>query len=103
MIARAPLAVAVQEGAPLGEEGRDYDHNFYVPLPFRNTARSHMSLIPWLRYEDEGIPVPQGYWWPDVFYNIGYRSYTKNVKVESLTGQSLENARKLFDETGESF
>ena len=47
------------------------------------------------------MKVLQRYWRPDVFYNIGYRAYAKSVKVESLSGLSLENARKLLDETGE--
>jgi hypothetical protein len=102
LIANPPLAVAVQEGAPLGEEGRDYDHNFYVPLPFSEHCKITYecdSLV--MRHENEGIAVPSGYWWPDVFYNIGYRAYAKSVKVESVSGLSLENARKLLDETGE--
>jgi hypothetical protein len=101
MIARAPLAVAVQEGAPLGEAGRDYDHNFYVPLPFETHCKITYEFDSLkLRYDDEGIPVPQGYWWPDVFYNIGYRQYGKNVKVRSLTANSLKDAKKLLDEAG---
>lgn len=103
LIAGPPLAVAVQEGAPPGEEGRDYDHNFYVPLPFAEHCKITYecdSLI--LRYENEGIKVPQGYWWPDVFYNIGYRAYAKDVRVESLSKNALEKARPLLDEAGAS-
>ena len=101
LIAKPPLAVAVQEGAPLGEEGRDYDHNFYVPLPFSAHCKITYecdSLV--MRYENEGIPVPQGYWWPDVFYNIGYRAYSKDIKVESVSGAALEKARTLLDDAG---
>ncbi len=102
LIAKAPLAVAVQEGAPLGEAGRDYDHNFYVPLPFSKHCKITYEFDSLrLRYEDEGVPVPQGYWWPDVFYNIGYRLYGKNVKVSSLTLQALKNAKNLLDEAGD--
>jgi len=94
LIARPPLAVSVQEGAPLGEEGRDYDHNFYVPLPFSGHCKITYecdSLVK--RYENEGTPVPGGYWWPDVFYNIGYRAYSKDVKVESISRDALEDAK----------
>jgi hypothetical protein len=101
MIAGPPLAVAVQEGAPLGEEGRDYDHNFYVPLPFSDHCKITYECDSLeMRYENEGIPVPQGYWWPDVFYNIGYRVYSKDVKVESISAASLEKARTLLDDAG---
>jgi hypothetical protein len=98
LVAGSPLAVAVQEGAPLGEEGRDYDHNFYVPLPFSGHCKITYecdSLV--MRYENEGVSVPEGYWWPDVFYNIGYRAYSKDVKVESVSRQTLENAKNLLD------
>ena len=101
LITGAPLAAAVQEGAPLGEEGRDYDHNFYVPLPFSGHCKITYecdSLV--RRYEYDGISVQQGYWWPDVFYNIGYRAYAKDVKVESVTALTLENAKSLLGEAG---
>jgi len=45
--------------------------------------------------------VPGGYWWPDVFYNIGYRAYSRNTKVESVTSETLRAALSLFNETGE--
>ena len=100
LIAGAPLAAAVQEGAPLGEEGRDYDHNFYVPLPFSSHCKITYECDSLeLRFENEGIAVPQGYWWPDVFYNIGYRIYPGEVKVESLSKQILENAKAAIEET----
>jgi hypothetical protein len=53
-----------------------------------------------LRFENEGIAVPQGYWWPDVFYNIGYRVYAKDVKVESVSDRILKNAKSLLVEAG---
>ena len=101
LLSGPPLAVAVQEGAPLGEEGRDYDHNFYIPLPFSEHCKITYecdSLV--MRYENEGIPVPQGYWWPDVFYNIGYRNYAKEVKVESVSKEILENTKLAVAEAG---
>ena len=101
LISKPPLAAAVQEGAPIGEEGRDYDHNFYVPLPFSEHCKITYECDSLeMRYENEGISVPQGYWWPDVFYNIGCREYAKYIKVESLSKQILENAKELIDKAG---
>ena len=61
LIAKPPLAVAVQEGAPLGEEGRDYDHNFYVPLPFSKHCKITYECDSLkMRYENEGIAVSTG-------------------------------------------
>jgi hypothetical protein len=101
LITGPPLAGAVQDGAPFGEEGRDYDHNFYVPLPFSKHCKITYecdSLV--LRYEYEGIKIPAGYWWPDVFYNIGYRAYTNDVEVESVSKKGLEDAKPLLAEAG---
>jgi hypothetical protein len=98
LLARPPLAVSVQAGAPLGEAGRDYDHNLYVPIPFASHCKISYecdSLV--LRYDYDGIPVEKGYYWPDVFYNIGYRAYTKNTKVESFSLQVLKNVKPLLN------
>lgn len=101
LITKSPLAVAVQEGAPLGEEGRDYDHNFYVPLPFSGHCKITYECDSLrMLFENEGVPVTQGFWWPDVFYNIGYRAYAREVKVESVTKKILENAKRVLDEAG---
>ena len=102
LLGESPLAVSVQEGAPPGEEGRDYDHNLYVPIPFSNRCKITYecdSLI--LRYEYEGIPVETGYYWPDVFYNIGFRTYNKDVRVESFSMKALNKAKYLLAEAGE--
>ncbi|MCX6225345.1 MAG: DUF2961 domain-containing protein [Bacteroidia bacterium] len=96
-----PLAVSVQAGAPMGEEGRDYDHNLYLPIPFARHCKITYecdSLV--LRYENEGVPVPKGYYWPDVFYNIGFRAYIKNTKISSFSTETLKRARLLMEETG---
>jgi hypothetical protein len=97
----SPLAAAVQEGAPLGEEGRDYDHNFYVPLPFKKHCMITYECDSLrLRYEYEGIPVPEGYWWPDVFYNIDCRIYTGKTEVVSLTRHELGNEAERLAAAG---
>ncbi|HOW40261.1 MAG TPA: DUF2961 domain-containing protein [Bacteroidales bacterium] len=102
LICAPPLASSMQEGAPLGEEGRDYDHNFYVPLPFAEHCKITYECDSLrLLYDYEGTKVPQGYYWPDVFYNIGYRSYTGKVKVRSVTAADLDTLKYSFDRAGE--
>jgi len=101
LLANPPLAVSVQAGAHLGEEGRDYDHNLYVPIPFARHCKITYecdSLV--LRYENEGVAVPHGYYWPDVFYNIGYRAYRPGIKVKSFSIEALNAAKPLLDEAG---
>jgi hypothetical protein len=92
-----PLAVSVQAGAPLGEKGRDYDHNLYLPVPFSRHCKVTYqcdSLV--LLHNYEGIQVPEGYYWPDVFYNIDYRAYEKNTRVESFSLQTLSETKPLL-------
>ena len=102
LLSNPPLAVSVQEGAPLGEEGRDYDHNFYVPIPFAGHCKITYECDSLrLLYDYEGIKVPDGYYWPDVFYNIGYRAYSKNTRVQSATAEIFESVKPLFEKTGE--
>lgn len=101
LLSRPPLAVSLQAGAPLGEEGRDYDHNLYVPIPFALHCKITYecdSLV--LRFENEGVAVPEGFYWPDVFYNIGFRHYSRRVKVESFSGKVLKDAKPFLDEAG---
>jgi hypothetical protein len=74
-------------------EGWGYDHNFYLPIPFAEHARITYecdSLT--MKYEREGVPVPGGYWWPDVFYNICYREYTPGTRVRTFTVEELKEA-----------
>jgi hypothetical protein len=102
LLTQSNLAVSVQDGAYLGEVGRDYDHNFYVPLPFAQHCKITYecdSLV--LLYELEGMVIKEGYYWPDVFYNIGCRIYEKNTKVKSVSRKSLWEARSLLDKAGE--
>jgi hypothetical protein len=102
-VAPWPLAASVQLGAPRGEEGRDYDHNFYLPLPYAKHCKiTYETDILELRYEYEGTPVEGGYWWPDVFYNICYREYGPEVRVKSFTKKALKLAAPLIARTAES-
>jgi len=74
IIAGYPFSASVQKGAPLGEEGRSYDHNLYFPIPFSKHCKITYECDSLVRkYDYEGIPVDTGYYWPDVFYNICYK------------------------------
>ena len=100
-LAGYPFTASVQEGAPLGGEGRDYDHNLYLPIPFAEHARiTYECDALEKKFEYEGVPVPGGYYWPDVFYNICYRQYPVETKVESFSMEALHEAKSLLDQTG---
>ncbi len=100
VLAGHPLSASLQAGAPLGEEGRDYDHNLYIPIPFSKHCKVTYECDS-LRvlYEYEGMKIDQGYLWPDVFYNICYRLYTPSVKVESFSMEALRKAEKTIEDT----
>lgn len=89
-----PLSASVHEGAPLGEEGRDYDHNLYLPIPFSNHCK--------ITYECDSLilkkrfPLNEEYYWPDVFYNICYRKYTPQISVRSLSKEDLIQENPLI-------
>lgn len=96
-----PFSASVQEGAPVRVEGWGYDHNFYLPVPFAEHAMITYecdSLVK--RYEREGVRIPEGYWWPDVFYNIGYRHYPEGTSIRSFSLEELEKAENLIGNTG---
>ncbi len=102
LISNPPLAVSVQEGADPGEEGRDYDHNFYVPLPFSEHCKITYECDSLRMVHDYGgNKVSESHYRPDVFYNIGYRAYSVRTRVESVTADALVSARSLFDKAGE--
>jgi hypothetical protein len=103
LLAGYPFSASLQEGAPLGEEGRDYDHNFYLPIPFAKHCKITYECDSLrLLYDYEGIHVKNGFYWPDVFYNICYRSYIKGTNVESFSIQALKESQSLIEKAGVS-
>lgn len=96
-----PFSASVQEGAPLGEEGRDYDYNLYLPIPFSTHCKITYECDSLrILYDYEGRAVPEGYYWPDVFYNINYRIYDRTVRVKSFTLKELERCRNKIASAG---
>jgi hypothetical protein len=99
MLAGYPFAVSLQEGAQRRQEGWGYDHNLYFPIPFSR----HIKIT----YECDMLEVLREtdghtYYFPDVFYNIGYREYPGNTRVESFSREALERARPLLEKTGQA-
>ena len=98
LLAVPPFAVSLQEGAPVGEEGRDYDHNLYFPIPFSTHCKVTYECDSLrILYDYEGTHVPDGYYWPDVFYNICYRLYTEGTSVESFNMETPGKIKPLLE------
>ncbi|MFO7668417.1 MAG: DUF2961 domain-containing protein [Bacteroidales bacterium] len=94
LIAGPPFAVSVHEGVPVYEKGRDMDHNFYLPIPFARHCK--------ITYECDTLQrTKAGNYFPDVFYNIGYRAYPKRTSVESFSMEALSRAKPLLDQAKE--
>lgn len=101
LLAEYPFSSSVQAGAPIGEYGRDYDHNLYFPIPFSKHCKiTYECDSIRILYDYEGIKVPEGYLWPDVFYNIDYRIYENDVNVKSFSLADIENCRYQAERSG---
>jgi hypothetical protein len=95
LLTEPPFAVSVHQGVPVREIGRDMDHNFYLPVPFSKHCK--------ITYQCDTLQLtPEGNYFPDVFYNIGYRLYSDETNVETFTMQALEKARPLLEKAKES-
>ncbi len=99
-LVKYPFSASVQKGAPVGEVGRDYDHNFYLPIPYTENCKITYecdSLV--MLFDYEGTPVPEGYYWPDVFYNICYRQYLQGSRIESFSSRAMNEAGEAVNRT----
>jgi hypothetical protein len=97
LLAGHPFSVSVQEGAQRRQEGWGYDHNLYFPIPFSR----HIKIT----YECDMLEVLREanghtYYFPDVFYNIGYRAYQKGTKVRSFSWKEHASAGPLIEKAG---
>ena len=87
-----PLAVSVHKGVTIRETGRDLDHNLYLPVPFAGHCK--------ITYECDTLGLNgEGNYFPDVFYNIGFREYSKTTRVRSFSAKALLKAGPLLEKT----
>ena len=89
-IAREPFSQSLPADAPLNERG----HNLYFPIPYSQHCK--------VTYECDSLIVKEHYWWPDVFYNICYREYAKDVKVETFSLAGLKEIQSEIDEAAKN-
>ena len=89
MLAEAPFSQAVPEKAPIYERG----HNLYVPIPYAKHCK--------ITYECDSLRLKDSHYWPDVFYNICYRQYQPETRVETFSMEQLKKDKPDFDRTKE--
>jgi len=92
LLALPPFAISVHKGVIIREKGRDLDHNLYLPIPFARHCK--------ITYECDSLRMyKKDFYYPDVFYNIGYRRYNDDVEVETFSMQALAKAKPLLDKS----
>jgi len=77
LLAPEPFSQSLPSDAPLNERG----HNLYFPIPYSDHCK--------VTYECDSLREKEHFYWPDVFYNICYREYPKEVKVETFSLKGL--------------
>lgn len=87
-LATEPLASSVSPETDYGQRG----HNLYLPIPYSNHCK--------ITYECDAVELVNNRWRPSIYYNIDYRTYNKDVKVESFSMEVLERAKSLVEKTG---
>jgi hypothetical protein len=89
-LAGPPFAVSVHRGVIIREKGRDLDHNLYLPVPFARHCK--------ITYEcDSLVKIKEGYYYPDVFYNIDGRQYDAGTAVKTFSMKELLKARPALE------
>lgn len=79
-----PLSSSVSDSTIYEKRG----HNLYLPLPYANHCR--------ITYESENIKDFGARTGEAVYYNINYRTYSKQVKVISFSEQELTKAKETI-------
>ena len=86
-LAPEPLAASVSPEAEYKTRG----HNLYVPIPYSKHCK--------ITYECDAVKFEDDNWSPSIYYNINYRTYDSDVKVESITENNLIDSKPLIEKT----
>jgi len=86
-LAPDPLASSVSPETDYQQRG----HNLYLPIPYSKHCK--------ITYECDAVRFENNRWRPSIYYNINYRTYNQGVQVESFSGEVLERAKPVIDQT----
>jgi hypothetical protein len=89
MLASEPLAASVSPETDYHQRG----HNLYLPIPYNQQCK--------ITYECDAVRFENNRWMPSIYYNICYRTYEKEVQVESFSMDVIERNRELISATGQ--
>jgi len=85
LLAGEPLSSSVSPESDYYRRG----HNLYLPVPYQNRCK--------ITYECDAVKEVDGRMRPSIYYNINYREYTGQAKVESFSLASLEKNITLIN------
>lgn len=86
VLAPEPLSASVSEETDYRQRG----HNLYLPIPYAKGCK--------VTIECDSIRIEEDRRIPSIYYNIGYRAYTKDVKVESFSQEVLEKVKNTVED-----
>lgn len=89
LLAVEPLASSV---SPLTERAHR-GHNLYLPIPYSRYCK--------ITYQCDAVKIEKNKRRPSIYYNICYRTYEKNVEVESFSQEVLKRAEPAIKQTAE--
>ncbi len=89
LLAGEPLSSSVSPESDYYRRG----HNLYLPIPYS----AHCKIT----YECDSILISENRRKPSVYYNICYRDYDDNVKVETLKMEILRDSESIIEEVNQ--
>ncbi len=88
VLTRTPLASSVSDSTKYERRG----HNLYLPLPYARHCK--------ITYESMNIKDPGAKTGGEAaYYNINYRTYEKNTRVETFSMKALTEAQPVVEKT----
>ncbi|MEA1886755.1 MAG: glycoside hydrolase family 172 protein [Bacteroidota bacterium] len=89
LLAGEPLSSSVSPESDYYRRG----HNLYLPIPYAEHCK--------ITYECDSILVTENSRKPSVYYNICYRDYDDNVKIETLNMEILRDSENVIEKVNQ--
>ncbi|MBN1388094.1 MAG: DUF2961 domain-containing protein [Bacteroidales bacterium] len=89
LLAGEPLSSSVSPESDYYRRG----HNLYLPIPYSEHCK--------ITYECDSILISENRRKPSVYYNICYRDYDKDVKVETLSMDLLRDSESKIEKVNQ--
>ncbi|MCF8223129.1 MAG: DUF2961 domain-containing protein [Bacteroidales bacterium] len=90
LLAGEPISSSVSPETDYYKRG----HNLYLPIPYSQSCK--------ITYECDSVVISDKDRKPSIYYNINYRDYDTDAKVESLNSSVLEKEKPLIKKINEA-